>query len=323
MGNHYLFSFLWVMMQKWILFTKHPIKTPLQKKMLKCVAMNMFLLLLSGILTISQLAFRVVAITEGFIVPSPTSDSLSYREGSMLTLAWNSTLDKIALTLWQDGNNTYEYIGGFKIMLKPNNYTYIHTPDLILTNTKKLENAGNIQNTNTWPWKVFTEKQNVTPTFFFAIYRPGETGPRFSSGHFKIIRASPSSTLSSLSIPTSSSTPTFSPSSSLTPSPSNLTSRSGLNSGAKVGIGLGLGIGIPFVLALGILLGFLLRSGRRNPAVDGLHKPTSQDIGAPILRIEMEAMESRELDSQGLHELGLGTQRRWYGSCWSTIGTCV
>lgn len=32
MGNHYLFSFLWVMMQKWILFTKHPIKTPLQKK---------------------------------------------------------------------------------------------------------------------------------------------------------------------------------------------------------------------------------------------------------------------------------------------------
>lgn len=77
--------------------------------MLKCVAMNIFLLL---ILTISLLTLKVVAVTEGFIVPPPNTDSLSYREGSFLTLAWNSTLDKIALTLWQDGNNTFEYIGG-------------------------------------------------------------------------------------------------------------------------------------------------------------------------------------------------------------------
>lgn len=75
----------------------------------KCVAMNMFLL---SILTISQLMLQVIAVIEGFIVPSPSPEFHSYREGSMLTIAWNSTLESIALTLCQDGNNTFEYIGG-------------------------------------------------------------------------------------------------------------------------------------------------------------------------------------------------------------------
>lgn len=88
--------------------------------MLKCVAMNMFLLL---ILTISLLTLKVVAVTEGFIVPPPNTDSLSYREGSFLTLAWNSTLDKIALTLWQEGNVTFEYIG--ELSCNQSSYTLI------------------------------------------------------------------------------------------------------------------------------------------------------------------------------------------------------
>lgn len=73
-------------------------------------AMNVFCL---SILIISQLVSQINAADESFIVPSPDEKSLSYREGTTLSLAWGTTLDRIALTLWQDGNATFEYIGGF------------------------------------------------------------------------------------------------------------------------------------------------------------------------------------------------------------------
>lgn len=69
-------------------------------------------LLYLSILIISQLVSQVTAADERFIVPSNDSKSLSYREGSLLALAWNTSLDRIALTLWQDGVNSLEYIGG-------------------------------------------------------------------------------------------------------------------------------------------------------------------------------------------------------------------
>lgn len=72
--------------------------------------MNMFFL---SFLIISQLVLQVIAAAEAFINPSVISDYLTYREGSVVSIVWNSTVDKIALTLWQDGNNTWEYIGGF------------------------------------------------------------------------------------------------------------------------------------------------------------------------------------------------------------------
>lgn len=71
--------------------------------------MNMFL----SFLIISQLVLQVIAAAEAFINPSVISDYLTYREGSVVSIVWKSTVDKIALTLWQDGNNTLEYIGGF------------------------------------------------------------------------------------------------------------------------------------------------------------------------------------------------------------------
>lgn len=77
--------------------------------MLECVATNVFYL---SILIISQLVSQVIAADERFIVPSNDSKSLSYREGSMLNLAWDTSLDRIALTLWQDGIDSLEYIGG-------------------------------------------------------------------------------------------------------------------------------------------------------------------------------------------------------------------
>lgn len=76
--------------------------------MLEFVARNVLYL---SILVVSQLVSQVITVEERFIVPSNESKSLSYREGSFLTLAWNTTLDRIALTLWQDGINALEYIG--------------------------------------------------------------------------------------------------------------------------------------------------------------------------------------------------------------------
>lgn len=76
--------------------------------MLESVARNVLYL---SILVVSQLVSQVITADERFIVPSNESRSLSYREGSFLTLAWNTTLDRIALTLWQDGINALEYIG--------------------------------------------------------------------------------------------------------------------------------------------------------------------------------------------------------------------
>lgn len=79
--------------------------------MLEYVAMNVFYL---SILIISQLVSQVISqlAEERFIVPSNNSKSLSYREGSKLSLEWYTSLDRIALTLWQVGNNSLEYIGG-------------------------------------------------------------------------------------------------------------------------------------------------------------------------------------------------------------------
>lgn len=76
--------------------------------MLKSGARNVLYL---SILIIPQLMSQVLAADERFIVPSNDSKSLSYREGSLLALAWNTTLDRIALTLWQDGIDVLEYIG--------------------------------------------------------------------------------------------------------------------------------------------------------------------------------------------------------------------
>lgn len=81
--------------------------------MLEFGARNVFYL---SILTISQLVSQVIAADERFIVPSSDSKSLIYREGSLLALAWNTTLDRIALTLWQDGINALEYIGGLSFV---------------------------------------------------------------------------------------------------------------------------------------------------------------------------------------------------------------
>lgn len=81
--------------------------------MLEFGARNVFYL---SILTISQLVSQVIAADERFIVPSSDSKSLIYREGSLLALAWNTTLDRIALTLWQDGINAFEYIGGLSFV---------------------------------------------------------------------------------------------------------------------------------------------------------------------------------------------------------------
>lgn len=78
-----------------------------------------------SILIISQLVSQINAVDESFIVPSPNEKSLTYREGSTLSLAWATTLDKIALTLWQDGNDTFEYIGGFLYNNSCQSYTPI------------------------------------------------------------------------------------------------------------------------------------------------------------------------------------------------------
>lgn len=69
-----------------------------------------------SILIVSQLVSHIAA-DERFIVPSTDSKSLSYHKGSTLALAWSTSLDRIALTLYQDGlfqdgNTSAEYIDG-------------------------------------------------------------------------------------------------------------------------------------------------------------------------------------------------------------------
>lgn len=187
-----------------------------------------------------------------------------------------------------------------------------YNPDRSDKRIPSLENAQNIQNTNSWAWRVFTEKQNLadTSTFFLGIYRPGEVKPRFSSVHFRILRPSPASTQTG-TLSSSVSTPS--------PSPSSLPGDPGLNSRTKTELGLGLGIGSLWVLGMGILLGYFLHSGRRNAAGDDYHEPIVGDIGTlpsaqqahgQIAFREMGLMEGRELDSQALQELDLGTQLR-------------
>lgn len=298
------------------------------------VGMNVFYL---SILTTSQLVSQVNAAAESFIVPPQGAKSLSYREGSKLSLSWDTSLDWIALTLWQDGiDSSFEYIGGFLCGRLSKSYQFLtFYPDLIKRNKfSHSDGAGNVSNSNSWPWRVFTENQNITDTstFFIAIFKPGETRPRFSSSHFSILRASAASTTpgappSSSSVPTSSSSssvpPSFPSSSVSTPSLSSLPSDSGLNSRTKTGLGLGLGIGIPFVLGLGIFLGCFLRPNRRNAAGDvgdDNHKPMKGDYGnlpSPQQTYGLIPMQElgptetgRELDSYALHELGSGTQPR-------------
>ena len=197
-----------------------------------------------------------------------------------------------------------------------------------------LNNASNIVNTNSWPWKVFTGKQNITDasTFFIAIFKPGETSPRFTSGRFNILRASVASVTPRIS--STSSVQTFSSSSSLVPtlSPSSLPNDSGsdsrTNSGLRRGPGFGLGLGIPFVLRLGIILGYFLRSNGKIAAGDvgddDHTKPIGGDISTlpspqqtqgPMPMHELWMTERSELDSQPLQELGPVIRPRWYGSC--------
>lgn len=138
--------------------------------------------------------------------------------------------------------------------------------------------------------------------------------PRFSSVHFRILCPSPAS-IQTGTLSSSVSTPS--------PSPSSLPGHSGLNSRTKIELGLGLELGLGivslWVLGMGILLGYFLHSGRRNAAGDDYHEPIVGDVGTlpsaqqahgRIALREIGLMEGRELDSQALQELDVGTQLR-------------
>lgn len=129
--------------------------------------------------------------------------------------------------------------------------------DLILLSLLPLSlrlfwSRGSVPDTNSWLWKVFTEKQNINDasTFNIGISKPGETYPRFISGHFNILctpaSASVTSIISSTSPVLTSSSSSSAPTSSSSSSPSD----SGLNSEPVLGFAVDLALGLGLVFRL-------------------------------------------------------------------------
>ncbi|MCJ1357462.1 MAG: Suppressor of the cold-sensitive snRNP biogenesis mutant brr1-1 [Icmadophila ericetorum] len=119
-------------------------------------------------------AFAGIAASQSsyFINPpdsnSGSSSTITVQEGTLYTITWETDLQFVALTLWQENDNNFEYPSG----------------------------NSNMTNTGSYNWIVATSK-NLSVPFFFIIYSPGDTAPTISSTTFSIVDGSlsPASTV--------------------------------------------------------------------------------------------------------------------------------
>ncbi|GAM83566.1 hypothetical protein ANO11243_015540 [Dothideomycetidae sp. 11243] len=216
-----------------------------------------------------SLTTRQAATNNYFISPPVPEANHAYQnnpvyvDGSKIELQWQTNYERITVIWYQNDNSSYQI----------------------------LDNLGK-KTTGRFGEAALTTGENV---FFFQIYNAADASNSefFSSHYFNITEGnsatSPSSTSSasstsgattasstaSVSISASqtsstsvSGTATSSPTSSTSAlpfaSPSASKSGGGLSEGAKVGLGVGLGIGVLALLAIGAILGLLLRRRRDN-----------------------------------------------------------
>lgn len=250
-----------------------------------------------------------------FTTPPDVLLDLTYQRGSLIQLAWNSTLRRVALTLWHESGNDFEYLRESfprKHRRSPtNSFDY-----------DRLANSKNITNTNSYPWMVGSSKDISSNTFRFIIYDPGNTTLALESNTFQITdtfySASATQVTSSTSISTATvvtTTSSISPNSATPTAPSSisdptrslnptrspnatLSAKSELRTVQKtrIGIGIGIGIGVPLLLAMGIVAGWKFRVEQIKFA-SSRYQPSS--ISTPLTAMT----NAQPTNSQEIHEL--------------------
>lgn len=126
--------------------------------------------------------------------------------------------------------------------------------------------SSNISNTGVYPWLVQVDASNnlSNTSFFFEIYKPGDTTPEFASSYFNITVSSSITTTTTTTTATSTHTSSLSTSTQSANPTQSAVPISGLGSGAKAGIGVGVVLSVLLLIALGIFAGWRLRT-RRPP----------------------------------------------------------
>ncbi|MCJ1483970.1 hypothetical protein MMC06_004138 [Schaereria dolodes] len=243
--------------------------------------------------------------TDGFDSPPDGTGAYNITEGSSFQIEWHTELTFVALTLWHDGSNDYEYL------------------------------SGNITSKGIYTWLPVTSKYNISNnTFFFLVYNPGDTAPTFGSRQFNLTAALSSSsstttTMSTTATISSSSSSTAGPvTTSAIPAASSPTtsvlpsSSTGLSSSAKTGLGVGIGVGVPLLIALGVFAGWRLRSGHGRqadtaregysavdkPSEGVAHQRQQQQIYVPTYELQ-DTTSGPELGTGLAHEMASNPRR--------------
>jgi len=218
----------------------------------------MWLLMLLAIELVPVLAFN-----GNFINPPPstsTNPSLSYVNGSIVSVTWESDLEWVALVMFPTGNGDLQYL----------------SPD-----------SSNLSNAGVFPWLV-----GNTTTYtdgLLAIFNPGDSTALFESADFSIV--SPSSSVSATSTATSiSATSSTSSTSTATQSAivtQSATQSSGLSAGTAAGIGVGASLGLVLLIAIGIFIGWRLHKKRYSRVNSRDNNTFGVEVGGSVRPMEM------------------------------------